>query len=171
MLASFAGQRETTAEVAIDSIVTRTADGWRWELDSSPLTTGRVLWRTTNGMRLLTLLSVMVDKQVVESWCVLYDGAMLAAHEGPGGEPASVVTERLAELVAGAFGRTAFLAVPRERFLNGINREDEATLASERNSTLIATFIEDQLAVRPPITQAEVDGLKRRLGLTDQAEE
>ncbi len=169
MLSSFAGQREITAHVDVDSIVTPTADGWRWELDSSPLTTGRVLWRTANGMRLLTLLSVLVKKSVAENWCLLYGGALLA-HEGSGAQHAIVVTERLVELVAGEFGKTAFLAVPRERFLIGINHE-EATLASERNSTLIATFIEDQLAVRPPISQAEVDGLKRRLAAMDPTEE
>ena len=45
-----------------------------------------------------------------------------------------------------------------------MSNEDEATLASERKSTLIATFIEDQLAVRPPITQTELDELKLKLG-------
>ena len=35
-------------------------------------------------------------------------------------------------------------------------------------AALIAVFVEDQLAVRPPISQAEVDELKRRLGVTGQ---
>ena len=170
MLSSFTGQLETTVQGAVESIVTRTAEGWRWELDPMPLTTGRVLWRTANALRLLTLLSVLAEKHSVESWCMLYEDTTLAANEGRGAH-ASLVTERFAELVAGEFGRTAFLAVPRERFHSGIRHEDEATLASERTSTLIATFIEDQLAVRPPITQTEVDDLKRRLGMTGKAEE
>lgn len=113
---------------------------------------------------------MMIERNVVEFWCALYDGAVLAAQNGPAGAYTMLVTEQLAELVAGEFGRTAFLAAPRARLISGIGHEDGVTLASERKSTLIAVFVEDQLAVRPPISQAEVDGLKRRLGLADEAE-
>ena len=53
----------------------------------------------------------------------------------------------------------------------GGRRHEEDTPASERNSMLIARFIEDQLAVRPPISQAEVDDLKRGLERTGDAAE
>jgi len=54
------------------------------------------------------------------------------------------------------------------RIIQSFSSEDEAAPASERDSALIAAFIEDQLAVRPPITQGEVDDLKRRLRRPDR---
>ena len=168
VLAPFAGERETATPGEADSMITPSAEGWRWELDPNPLATGRVLWRMANALRLLTLLSLMVEQNAVESWCALYRDAVLAAHDGPKGERATVVTERFAELIAGELGKTAFLAVAHERFVSAIRSEDEATLASQRDSALIAAFVEDQLAVRPPITQAEVDECKRRLGSTNR---
>ncbi|MEA2719816.1 MAG: hypothetical protein QOJ39_1680 [Candidatus Eremiobacteraeota bacterium] len=167
VLLPFAGHHETAARTASDSVVIASAHGWRWELDAGPLTTGRVLWRMANALRLLTLLSLLVEKSAAESWCALYRGKVLAANDGSTSGHATVVTEDLAELVGGASGKIAYRASRQERLFS-FGDEDEATLASERNSMLIATFIEDQLAVRSPITQAEIDGLKRRLGMTDQ---
>lgn len=136
----------------------------RWEFDASVLTTGRVLWRMANALRVLTILTLLTDKGVLDGWLMEHDGVLLAADDPDRHGTRTIVAEPFAQFVAGELGREAF-AEFRSRFEELLRREDAATLESERRSTLVATFIQDQLSVRPPISVEEIDRLKRRLGL------
>ncbi len=167
VLASFAGETGIAGEVAIESTLTLQEDFWRWELDSNAFTTGRVLWRVANALRLFALVSLLTEKGIFIGWSVSYEGTTLATQDAMGGTAAVVVTERLAELVAGDFGKAVFLLVPHKDLEDGLRRQDDATMASERRAALISVFLRDQLSLRPPISEDEINRLKRQLGLPD----
>ena len=163
ILVSFESEVRVGASAAVYSAVTRSGSAWRWTFDSYPFTTGRVLWRVANGLRCLALLTAWTEKGVFTQWLAEYAGKTLAAADGASGSGIAV-TDAFANLIAGEAG-PAVLAAVRSELSNRVGREDERTGVSERRSSLVASFVTDQLAVRPPISESEIRTLKKQLGI------
>lgn len=166
ILAELEGQPKGMPASELSSTITRERNVWRWSFDPYPLVTGPVLWRTANALRLLALLGHLKQQAFCIGWHAEFRGVVIAAGEASrGAANPLLITGAFTELIAGDAGEAVFAAM-RTQLGDAIRREDRLTSESERRSSLIASFIEDQLAVRPPISQNEIDDLKRRLGLS-----
>jgi hypothetical protein len=163
ILVSFESEAQVRASSEIESTVTKHGSTWRWTVDAYPFTTGRVLWRVANALRFFAMLTAWTDKGIFSEWAAEYEGETVATAGAASGSKVAV-GDTFANLVAGEAGVALFAAM-RAELSEHIWREDERTRASERKSSLIATFVADQLAVRPPISESEISALKRRLGL------
>ena len=162
ILVSFESEVQVGTSSEIESTVTKHGSTWRWTLDAYPFTTGLVLWRVANALRFFAILTAWIDKRIFSEWAAEYGGATVAAADAASGSKV-IVSDTFANLVAGEAG-TVLLAAMRTELSDHVGREDERTRASERKSSLIATFVADQLAVRPPISEPEISALKRNLG-------
>lgn len=164
VVAAFPEAADEAEPSDFQSELTYAGTTWTWAFDSYPLTTGRILWRIANASRMLSILSVLVDRAFLNEWLAQSGTIVLAAQAKDCRRAVPLITEDFAELVAGPLGNEVFKAL-RYTYAEAAAQQDEATYQSERRSSLIASFVRDQLAVRPPISEDEIAMLKRRLGL------
>jgi hypothetical protein len=164
VLGSFPNANAPINPTDIESRVLIENSAWRWTFDPYPVTTGRALWRIANGIRVLSILEVFAEEGIIHEWVAQW-GTVLLAVGGTNPRSGTVVTQDFATLVAGEPGSTVFDML-KAQFGEVVAREDEAQRESERKSSLIASFVVDQLAVRPPISSDEIEALKRRLGIS-----